>query len=114
MKAAVIEQQGTVDNLVYRDWPEPRIASDEVLMRVIAIPDGVTFEQAAALPVGYGTAHHIMFDRARVQSGELVLILGAAGEIEPVIESIFPLAEIRAAQTKLENRNVFGKVVLRP
>jgi NADPH:quinone reductase-like Zn-dependent oxidoreductase len=49
--------------------------------QVIAIPDGVTFEQAAALPVGYGTAHHIMFDRARVQPGELVLILGAAGGV---------------------------------
>jgi alcohol dehydrogenase len=212
--------------------------------QVIAIPDGVTFEQAAALPVGYGTAHHIMFDRARVRPGELVLILGAAGGVgtgclqiaralgartictssssaslekltalgadhvvnstdqdfsreawsisakkgvdvcvnyiggptwvpalramaqnghivtcgasagfdpqtdiryvwtrelqilgangwtdagiawlldkikagtfAPVIDSVFPLSEIRAAQTKLENRNVFGKVVLRP
>jgi len=325
MKAAVIEQQGAVENLVYRDWPDPAIAADEVLMRVkacalnyldlevrrgmpgfpietpfisggdvagvveavgadvtgcrvgdaivfnpygrdgmmgedcqgglaelakapesqaIAIPQGVSFEQAAALPVGYGTAHHIMFDRAHVQPGELVLILGAAGgvgtgclqiarligakticvssspenlkklaalgadhvinaaekdfsreawaisgkkgvdvcvnyiggptwvpalramahngrvvtcgasagfdpatdiryiwtrelqilgangwtnegiawlldkvkagEIEPVIDSVFPLSEIRAAETKLENRQVFGKVVLIP
>ena len=29
--------------------------------QVIALPDDVTFEQAAALPVGYGTAHRIMF-----------------------------------------------------
>ena len=162
MKAAVIERQGAVENLVCRDWPDPEIAADEVLMRVkacalnyldlevrrgmpgfpirtpfisggdmagvveavgaevtrcevgdaivfnpfgrdgmmgedcqgglaelakapqsqvIAIPAGVFFEQAAALPVGYGTAHHIMFDRARVQPGELVLILGAAGGV---------------------------------
>jgi alcohol dehydrogenase len=162
MKAAVIERQGAVENLVYRDWPEPEIAADEVLMRVkacalnyldlevrrgmpgfpirtpfisggdmagvveavgaevtrckagdaivfnpfgrdgmmgedcqgglaelakapqgqvIAIPDGVGFEQAAALPVGYGTAHRIMFERARVEAGELVLILGAAGGV---------------------------------
>lgn len=325
MKAAVIEEQGTVDNLVYRDWPDPEIGPDEVLMRVkacalnyldlevrrgmpgfpietpfisggdmagvveavgadvtrfkpgdrivfnpfgrdgmmgedcqgglaelakapesqvIALPDDVTFEQAAALPVGYGTAHRIMFDRAHVQAGELVLILGAAGgvgtgclqiakaigaktictssskdnlekltalgadhvintteqdfsreawaisgkkgvnvcvnyiggetwvpalramapdgrvvtcgasagfdpqtdiryiwtrelrilgangwtdegivwllksvaagEIEPVIDSIFPLSEIQAAETKLESRDVFGKVVLNP
>jgi NADPH:quinone reductase-like Zn-dependent oxidoreductase len=38
----------------------------------------------------------------------------AKGEIEPVIDSIFPLSEIRAAETKLESRQVFGKVVLTP
>ncbi|MEM7121346.1 MAG: zinc-binding dehydrogenase [Pseudomonadota bacterium] len=325
MKAAVIEEQGSVENLVYRDWPDPQIGPDEVLMQVkacalnyldlevrrgmpgfpietpfisggdmagvvegvgtdvtrfkpgdrivfnpfgrdgmmgedcqgglaelakapenqvIALPDAVTFEQAAALPVGYGTAHRIMFDRAHVKAGELVLILGAAGgvgtgclqiakaigakticassskdnleklsalganhvintaeqdfsreawaisgkkginvcvnyiggetwvpslramaqdgrvvtcgasagfdpqtdiryiwtrelrilgangwtdegivwlleqvaagEIEPVIDSIFPLSDIQAAETKLETRNVFGKVVLNP
>ena len=26
MKAAIIEQQGAVENLVYRDWPDPEIA----------------------------------------------------------------------------------------
>ena len=36
MKAAVIEQQGGVENLVYRDWPDPEIAPDEVLLRVHA------------------------------------------------------------------------------
>ena len=34
MKAAVIERRGGVENLVYRDWPDPEIAADEVLMRV--------------------------------------------------------------------------------
>ena len=162
MKAAVIEEQGSVENLVYRDWPDPEIGPDEVLMRVkacalnyldlevrrgmpgfpietpfisggdmagvveavgadvtrfkpgdrvvfnpfgrdgmmgedcqgglaelakapetqvIALPDDVTFEQAAALPVGYGTAHRIMFDRAQVKADDLVLILGAAGGV---------------------------------
>ena len=36
MKAAVIEEQGSVENLVYRDWPDPEIGPDEVLMRVKA------------------------------------------------------------------------------
>jgi len=162
MKAAVIKEQGPVENIVYDDWPDPEIADDEVLIRVkacalnyldlevrrgmpghpietpwisggdvagvveavgkevsrvkpedrvvlnpfgrdgmmgedcqgglaelakapesqiIHIPGNVSFRQAAALPVGYGTAHHIMFDRARVQPGELVLILGAAGGV---------------------------------
>ena len=45
----------------------------------VAIPDGVSDEQAAALPVTYGTALHGLKDRGRLQPGETVAILGAAG-----------------------------------
>jgi alcohol dehydrogenase len=34
MKAAVIEQQGGLENLVYRDWPDPVPRESEVLLRV--------------------------------------------------------------------------------
>jgi alcohol dehydrogenase len=162
MKAAVIERQGGVEGLVYRDWPDPVVEADEVLMRVracalnyldlevrrgmpgfaietpfisggdmagvveavggavtglspgdrivfdpvargrmmgediqgglaelckapaanaIPIPDGVTFEQAAALPVAYGTAHRMLIDRAKLRCGELLLVIGAAGGV---------------------------------
>ena len=161
MKAAVIEQQGGIENLVYRDWPDPEIAADEVLLRVhacalnyldlevrrgmpgmavpmpfisggdmagvieavgadvttaavgdrvvfdpvtrdgmmgeevigglaeyakapavnaIAIPDAVSLDQAAALPVGYGAGHK-MIERAQVKTGDLVVVLGAAGGV---------------------------------
>ncbi len=161
MKAAVIERQGGVENLVYRDWPDPEIGPDEVLMRVqscalnyldlevrrgmpglavampfisggdmagvieavgpevasvavgdrivfnpvtrdgmmgeevigglaelakapagnaITIPVGVSFDQAAALPVGYGAGQR-MIERAGVKAGELVVVLGAAGGV---------------------------------
>ncbi|MFW5833398.1 MAG: zinc-binding dehydrogenase [Pseudomonadota bacterium] len=36
MKAAVIERQGGVENIVYRDWPDPEIGPDDVLVRVRA------------------------------------------------------------------------------
>lgn len=36
MKAAVIEAQGSVDNIVYRDFPEPEIRPNDVLLRVRA------------------------------------------------------------------------------
>jgi alcohol dehydrogenase len=36
MKAAVIEQQGGLENLVYRDWPDPIAQTGEVLVRVRA------------------------------------------------------------------------------
>jgi alcohol dehydrogenase len=48
---------------------------------LIAMPDAVTFEQAAALPIAYGTAHRMLITRGRVQAGELVLILGASGGV---------------------------------
>jgi len=49
--------------------------------RLIRIPDGVSFEQAAALPVAYGTAHRMMFANGGIQGGERVLILGASGGV---------------------------------
>ncbi len=162
MKAAVIERQGGLENLVYRDWPDPVVGFGDVLVRVracgvnhldifvrrgmpgfavpipfisgsdiagtvealgdgvrgftvgdrivlnpssaegmigeqlpggmaelvrspashaIPIPDGVTFEQAACLPVAYGTAHRMLLTRARLQAGETVLVLGASGGV---------------------------------
>jgi len=36
VKAAVIEKQGGLENLVYRDWPDPIPREDEVLLRVRA------------------------------------------------------------------------------
>ena len=45
----------------------------------IVIPDGVSDEVAAAIPVTYGTALHGLKDRGRLQPGETVAVLGAAG-----------------------------------
>jgi len=45
----------------------------------VAIPDGVSDEAASALPVTYGTALHGLKDRGRLQPGETVAVLGAAG-----------------------------------
>ena len=46
---------------------------------VVAIPDGVSDEAAAALPVTFGTALHGLKDRSRLKPGETVAVLGAAG-----------------------------------
>src|SRR5262245_24712834 len=45
----------------------------------VPIPDDVSDDQAAALPVTFGTALHGLQDRGRLQPGETVAILGAAG-----------------------------------
>ncbi len=47
----------------------------------IPLPDAVTFEQAAALPIAYGTAWRMMIARGRLRAGESVFILGASGGV---------------------------------
>lgn len=45
------------------------------------LPDAMTFEHAATLMATYGTVHYALSRRARLQSGESLLVLGAAGGI---------------------------------
>jgi alcohol dehydrogenase len=49
--------------------------------QLIRIPDGVSFAEAAALPVAYGTAHRMLVTQGRVAAGERVLVLGASGGV---------------------------------
>jgi NADPH:quinone reductase-like Zn-dependent oxidoreductase len=44
-----------------------------------AIPDALSFEEAAALPISYMTAWRALHTRARLQPGEDVLVIGASG-----------------------------------
>lgn len=49
--------------------------------QLIAMPEKVSFEQAAALPVAYGTAHRMLLTHKTVKAGDKVLILGASGGV---------------------------------
>jgi alcohol dehydrogenase len=49
--------------------------------QLIPIPDGVSFAQAASLPVAYGTAHRMMFENGNIKAGEKMLVLGASGGV---------------------------------
>jgi NADPH:quinone reductase-like Zn-dependent oxidoreductase len=49
--------------------------------QLVAMPADVTFEEAASLPVAYGTAHRMLITHATVKAGERVLILGASGGV---------------------------------
>src|SRR4051794_28973458 len=49
--------------------------------QLIAMPEHVTFEEAAALPVAYGTAHRMLITHNTVKKGDRVLILGASGGV---------------------------------
>jgi len=162
MKAAVIEKQGGVENISYRDWPDPEARPGDVVVRVracglnhldifvrrgmpgfpvpmpfisggdiageiavvgegvtgwsvgdrvvlnpgtsegmigeqvigglaelvrvpadylVRLPDTLSFDIGAAIPINYGTAHRMLFHRGRLQAGETVLVLGASGGV---------------------------------
>ena len=49
--------------------------------QLMRLPDNVTFPQAAALPIAYGTAYRMMITHGKVSQGEKVLILGASGGV---------------------------------
>ncbi len=49
--------------------------------RAIPVPDSMSFEDAAAIQIAYGTSHIALGHRARLQPGETLLVTGAAGGV---------------------------------
>ena len=49
--------------------------------RVIPMPTSLEFEQAAGFTITYGTSYHALKQSARLQVGETLLVLGAAGGV---------------------------------
>ncbi len=49
--------------------------------RAIPLPDSMSFEDAAAIQIAYGTSHIALDHRARLQPGETLLVTGAAGGV---------------------------------
>lgn len=48
---------------------------------VFPLPDALSFEQGAALPMNYLTAYFALIERGNLQPGESVLVQGAAGGV---------------------------------
>ncbi|MRW89159.1 zinc-binding dehydrogenase [Duganella sp. FT80W] len=48
---------------------------------LIPMPPGMDFDTAAAITLTYGTSYHAIVDRAKLENGENMLILGAAGGV---------------------------------
>lgn len=48
---------------------------------LIPIPDSMDYETAAAFIMTYGTSYYALKDRAQLQPGETLLVLGAAGGV---------------------------------
>jgi zinc-binding alcohol dehydrogenase/oxidoreductase len=63
------------------------------------IPDGLSFEEAAAFPLVFLTAYRMLVPRARLQEGEWVLIWGIGGGVATAALSIAKALGARAIVT---------------
>lgn len=67
--------------------------------KVLAIPDDISYIQAAAVPLVFQTAWHALITQAQVRPGEDVLILGASGGVSSAAIQIAKLAGARVIAT---------------
>jgi alcohol dehydrogenase len=49
--------------------------------QLIAVPDAVSLEDAASLPLAYGTAYRMLVTQGHLARGEKILVLGASGGV---------------------------------
>ena len=74
----VNKKQGLMGEMLDGGMAEYCLVAADQLVRM---PDAVSFEDAAALPVAYGTAHRMLITHKTVAAGERVLVLGASGGV---------------------------------
>lgn len=60
--------------------------------RVIPLPDNIELDEAAALPIIYQTAYHMLHTVKRIKAGETVLIYAAAGGVGTAVIQLGKLA----------------------
>jgi len=72
------KDKGLMGEMMHGGLAEQCLVAEHQLIRM---PDGVTFEEAAALPVAYGTAHRMIVTHDTIKKGEKVLVLGASGGV---------------------------------
>ena len=64
--------------LAYGGLAEQAIAAEA---ETFAIPDGMSFEEAGAFPIAYISSHVAIRWQGRLEAGETLLVLGAAGGV---------------------------------
>ncbi len=69
------------DVIAFTGWGAfaEEVAADAI--KLIPMPPGVPFDIAASFVMTYGTSYHAIRDRAALQPGETMLVLGAAGGV---------------------------------
>lgn len=71
-------KKGLMGEMMHGGLAEKCLVSADQLLRM---PEKVTFEQAASLPVAYGTAHRMIVTHDTIHAGEKVMVLGASGGV---------------------------------
>ena len=71
-------KHGLMGEMMHGGLAEKCLVAEHQLIRM---PDGVSFEDAAALPVAYGTAHRMIVTHDTIRKGEKVMVLGASGGV---------------------------------
>ncbi|MDH3287271.1 MAG: zinc-binding dehydrogenase [Betaproteobacteria bacterium] len=71
-------KKGLMGEMMHGGLAEKCLVAEHQLIRM---PDGVTFEDAASLPVAYGTAHRMIITHKTIKGGDKVLVLGASGGV---------------------------------
>jgi NADPH:quinone reductase-like Zn-dependent oxidoreductase len=66
---------------------------------VIPIPDDLSFEQAAAVPLVFLTAWHMLLNRAQLQPGDDVLVLAASSGVGSAAVQIAKMFQCRVIAT---------------
>ena len=82
-------------------------------MNVIPIPGNLSFDEAAAVPLVFLTAWHMLFTRAGLRPGEDVLVIGAGSGVGSAAIQIAKLLDARVIATagadwKLEKARELG------
>jgi NADPH:quinone reductase len=62
----------------YGGYAEKLVVSEDLVM---ALPDGISYEEAAACGLVYSTAHFGLLRRAQLKQGETLLVTGAGGGV---------------------------------
>ncbi|HKT11352.1 MAG TPA: zinc-binding dehydrogenase [Terriglobia bacterium] len=82
-------------------------------MNVIPIPGDLNFDEAAAVPLVFLTAWHMLFTRAKLQPGEDVLVIGAGSGVGSAAIQVAKLVAARViavagTDEKLERARALG------
>ena len=80
---------------------------------ILPLPDGVSYTDAAAVPIAFLTAWHMLITRAKLCAGEDVLILAVGGGVGSAALQIAKLAGARvfgtaSTEAKLSKAQEFG------
>ncbi|MCS4256004.1 NADPH:quinone reductase-like Zn-dependent oxidoreductase [Rhodococcus erythropolis] len=62
---------------------------------LVAIPEGMTISEAACMPTAWLTAYKMLFTRAQIEAGDLVLVQGASGGLSTALVMLASAAGAR-------------------